>query len=444
MQLYMNLKYSNIKKTVLFSIALLITTTTLLSQGYYKDVFMDGGINLTSREDLPAARRLNMSIEHFVTGKGTKESPLTLQDTLIQEMLLAGSEIDHNGILLYPDGQPRFKLLYVNGGKATRHGRSLTEEGRENIQEYIKNGGNYLGTCAGMFLASTGVALSDTITPKANSFYLNVWPAFTQGTNLSKTTTGHYIEPGSPLIKYFDFDKRTHIDSVYHNGGGFAYVPEGSSSEIDVLPEGTEILLRYNYKPLVRGLSIDNKISAWAWKENKKTGRIVLTGSHPESYTSGDRLDLMSSLVLYSMEGSGKPQIKGELLKGEKRKMDKSTKDNDPDFTKIGDKQYHHFYVNIPEDAKNIKLTLMGADTYDLNLYMNQGDFAFVNNASMMDISKGAQKDINTQNITAGRWFVAVECATTVEVTDSQWGEIYTGNLSVLNGVPYTLLIDWE
>lgn len=430
------------KKTFLLIVGLVVISTTLTSQGYYKDIFMDGGIKLTSREDLPAARRLGMTIEHFISGKDTPESPLTLQDTLMQQMIFCGSDIDQNGVLLYPDGQPRFRLLYVNGGKATAHGVSLTPKGKENIQQFVKNGGNYLGTCAGMFLASNATT-TDSVVPKAA--YLNIWPAITHSTRLAKTPTGHFVEPGSPLLKYYDFGKDMQIDSVYHNGGGFAYIPKGVSKEIDALPKGTEILLRYDYKPFTRdSLSIHNKISAWAWKENLQTGRITLIGSHPESYTSGERLDLMSALILYSMEGSGTPQIKGELLKNQERQMIKSTTDNDPAYTKIGDKQYHHFYVEIPKNAKNIKVTLKGAAIYDLNLFIKKGSPAFVSDATIMDISKGAQKVVAIPTLEAGKWFISVECATTVDAVKSQWGEVYTGNLSVLNGVPYSLAITWD
>ena len=35
------------------------------SKGYYKDVFMDSGVNLTSRQDLPAARYLGLDWEVY-------------------------------------------------------------------------------------------------------------------------------------------------------------------------------------------------------------------------------------------------------------------------------------------------------------------------------------------------------------------------------------------
>lgn len=414
---------------------LTLSTTCLFSQGYYKDIFMDGGIKLTSREDLPAARRLDLSIEHFVSGKDTDDSPLTLQDTIMQQLIFCGSEIDLNGILLYPDGQPRFRMIYVNGGKATRHGISLTEKGRSNIYTFVKKGGSYLGTCAGMFLASCGTT-TDSIIPKPA--YLGIWPGIAHSTRLSKTPTGHFIEPGSPILKYCDFGEDMHIDSVYHNGGGFAYEPAQ-------LPAGTEILTRYDYEPFTKdSLSIHRKISGWAWKENYSTGRVILTGSHPESYTGGERLDLMSALIKYALEGNGDPVIKGEIRNGEIRHMNKSTHDSEPDFTKIGDLQYHHFTVNIPENAINIKVELKSPSIYNLNLYICKEGPAFKQSADYMNISLGGNKQINLASLPEGKWYIAVECATTVDVKESEWGEVYTGNLSVLNGVPYSLVINWD
>lgn len=61
-----------------------------------------------------------------------------------------GSPEDENGILLYPDGEPRFRMIYVNGGLATQHGRSLGEDGRQRIRDYVAAGGSYLGSCAGV------------------------------------------------------------------------------------------------------------------------------------------------------------------------------------------------------------------------------------------------------------------------------------------------------
>ena len=79
------------------------------AKGYYKDIFIDGGLRLSSRADLPSARVLGLETEAFVSAKKAKE--YTRMDTLLQEQCFAGSAIDENGVLLYPDGEPRFRLL---------------------------------------------------------------------------------------------------------------------------------------------------------------------------------------------------------------------------------------------------------------------------------------------------------------------------------------------
>lgn len=413
------------------------SVNSLFSQGYYKDIYMDGGIKLTSRQDLPAARRLDLSIEHFITGNDTPESPLTLQDTVMQQKLFSGWEADLNGILLYPDGAPRFRMIYVNGGKATSHGRSLTEKGRINIQNFVKNGGSYLGTCAGMFFASYALASSkDSIKP--NPVYLGIWPGIAHSTKLLNSSTGLFIEKGAPILKYYNYGGDMYVGSVRHNGGGFAY-------DANALPKGTEILMRYDYETLTaKDLSIHKKISSWAWKKSEKTGRVVLIGSHPEGITSGERLDLMSALIQYAIDGIGEPSIKGELHNGIMREMIRSTTDNDPDYTMIGDRQYHHFTATIPKNARNIKVMLKGPDTYNLNLYMRKEGLAFKQDADYMEISLGAHKEICIDRLDSSKWNIAVECTSTVDVINSQWGELYSGNLSVLNGVPYSIMISWE
>ena len=48
-------------------------------EGYYKDIFMDSGIALTSRTYLPSARFLGLDIEYFASAL---KKNLTAKDTL--------------------------------------------------------------------------------------------------------------------------------------------------------------------------------------------------------------------------------------------------------------------------------------------------------------------------------------------------------------------------
>ena len=61
--------------------------------GFYKDIFMDSGIMLTSRRDLPVTEYLNLSLEAFVSTKHSYTLPyqFTATDTLRQRELIAGS-----------------------------------------------------------------------------------------------------------------------------------------------------------------------------------------------------------------------------------------------------------------------------------------------------------------------------------------------------------------
>jgi len=113
------------------------------TEGFYKDLFMDGGVSLTSRISLPAATALGYSMEYLATGDGARQADVMIQNAL-----------DDNGYLLYPDGSPRFRCIYTNGGGATNHGNSLGEVGRSRIRDFYYNGGSYSGSCAGAFIAS--------------------------------------------------------------------------------------------------------------------------------------------------------------------------------------------------------------------------------------------------------------------------------------------------
>ena len=420
--------------TVLAALALQDTAS---AQGFYKDIFMDSGIHVTSRKDLPAARALGLSIETYYSAPHTPMQ-ITAKDTLEQAERFIGSEIDENGVLLYPDGAPRFKMIYVNGGKAGRHGRSLTEAGRQHIRDFVSAGGSYWGTCAGAFLASTGYTGCDTI-PHPN--YVHVYPALVDDTDLDRTPTGMKVEKNSPLLKYYDFGGDMYIDSVYHNGGCYA--------DDKKLAKGTEVLLRYDYSTperIEKGLPLlTDKISAWAWKKDAKAGRVVIIGSHPEGEVSGERLDLACALVQYAIDGVGAPQVKGKLENGQTRFMNKKTGDHDPLFTRIGNKQYHHFTVKIPSKAKNIKVILRSKnEDIDLNLMMKKGDFAFRETADYEDVTLGSNKELKFDSLKGGLWYIGVECATTVETVETDCGVKYAGHTEVLNGIPYSIQVTWD
>ncbi|MCK5833170.1 T9SS type A sorting domain-containing protein [bacterium] len=391
--------------------------TIFAAPGFYKDLFMDGGLYLSSRTTLPAADTLGLDWEFLAT-----------DSSLIQSEFIITSPNDQNGALLYPDGSPRFKAFYSNGGSATNHGNSLGEEGRNRVRSFFYNGGSYTGSCAGAFIASISY-----LTSGFREAYYRIWPGRTASTGLSDSHTGHFIEPASPLLDYFDFGGDSYIANVYHNGGCYA------REDIDFPPE-TEILLRYDRS----GYTMHNKPSCWAYKASDSTGRIVVIGSHPEGIVSGERLELMEAIYLYALDGVGMPKIKASLENSITRTMDKYTSDSLPAFTRIGDKQYHHFIVNLPEHTDYLTVNLSGESGYDFNLYINNSDIAFESTSVYSDISPGATKSINIRSPGEGEWFIGIECASTVTTTLTSWGYEYSGDIAVLDGLSYSISASWD
>ncbi len=406
------------------------------NQGYYKEVFMDGGIALTSRYSLSAARYLGVEMEYFASAAKDK---MTQKDTLIQTNIFCGSKNDTNGWLLYPDGAPRFRMIYVNGGKSGSHGRSLGEEGRQRIRDYVANGGSYLGTCAGAYMASAG-SIRKTGVRNANS-YLKLWPGYALPTRLLKSRPTLIITKKSPLLQYFDFGKDRKVEEVYHNGGCSAY--QGKSAK---LPEGTVPMARYRFDNTEK-VQIDGKISVWGYKANEQSGRVVMCGSHPESVGEGERVKFMSAMMLYAMDGNPTPQVKGLLREGEVREMNKRTEDNDPAYTRIGDRQYHHFEIDVPRKCKKATIKLegyKGEKRYDLSLCAKRGELAFHNNTLLKSVLRGFNKSLTIEKPKAGKWYVSVLCETTVSSSTGKYGTYYRGRIGVLNGVPYKISVEYE
>lgn len=394
--------------------------------GYYKDLLMDGGIKLNAYPDLPAAHFLGLTMDNLTS----PDADFTLSDTLAQNAIFRSCDEDENGYLLYPDGSPRFRVVYFNGGKATAHGTSLGKEGLDHVRAFVAAGGSYVGTCAGAFICSKGTVRNGKY--EDNEHYLGIWPGYTTGTRLEKSATGMFVEKKSPLLNYYDFGGDMVIDSVRHNGGCYAHVE-------DNCPEGTEILLRYQGDTLTQlKESIHKTVSGWAYKASENSGRVVVIGSHPERMTSGERLELFSAMIRYAMDGNGKPSVKKVLNANDTLFM---TKNN-----RIGDRQFHHFVVNVPKGTKELTINLgsiKGWGDFDLYLFANSGDFAWNDNSQYKNVANGIAKEIRISNPKAGKLYISVFCATTVEAVPGRNGFVYTGRTDVLNGVPYTISVKY-
>ena len=399
-----------------------IVEETFPNRSFYKDIFLDSGVALTSRKSLASADYLGLSLE----GVSFPYSGANAKEVALQNAIISGDQKDLNGRLLYPDGQPRYRLLFVNGGNSKTHGQSLEEKGLKNMRLFVENGGCYVGTCAGAFFASNGYDGQ-----KDYPYYLSIWPGMMQHTGLRNTQSGMFIEKESPLLQYYDFGGDFYVDSIRHNTGGYP----------SDFPLRTEILARYDYQ---KKADVHRKPSIWAYKESPYSGRIVMEGSHPEEVPDGERRDLTAAMMLYAMDGVGAVTLKGFLKNGEERVMDKETTDNNSAYTRIGDLQTHHFAAYIPSGARNVRVELNGSNNCDFALMMCQDSYAFADMAEYRSAVPGEKQQLSFQAIREGFWFIAVQCLTTVTVKETDYGQEYCGKTEVLNGIPYSISISWE
>ena len=378
---------------------------------------MDGGVSLTSRTSLYAVTALGLSMEYLATS-----------DEGIQSQVMITNEHDANGVLLYPDGEPRFQMIYLNGGSATGHGNSLGASGRSRLRTFFARGGGYSGSCAGAFIASISYMSTGIYTP-----YLHIWPGRTAQPSVPDTYTGHFIPQDSPLLNYYDFGNDHYIAHVYHNYGPYA-------RENPDYPAGTEVLLRYDYP----SGEMHQKPSCWAYTADDFSGRLVVIGSHPESVSTGERFDLMKAVLQYVLDRPGAVTVKTDLENGVPWIMDQDTDQNNPEHTKIGDRQLHHFRVVIPEGIATLQIDLDGPEEYDFRLNANYGEAASSAVAEFSSSSSGADHTLTIENPQAGDWYVAVKAENTIYTSGVSWGKLYYGPLEVLNGLPYTLTATWS
>lgn len=466
------------------------------ARGYYKSLFVDGGMYLTSNDstkNLPAIEYLGLENDYEYFGSSVNadvdgsdyEINLNVQNGVMVSAPSATTVTwsDANGVLLYPDGAPRFRMMYVNGGKSSNHGPTLTAAGREQVHDFYMNGGSYAGTCAGMFLGCknvNGTNRYDNADPSKN-YTFGIWPGRVNSSHLPKNITdyptvftGQKILPDMGPLGYYDFAAGDTLEDVRHHGGGylphnaanaalpheellsFQYSDHSSvadTSRYTVANTETMEKFRYNDAPVV----LKDSVSTWAYKASSASGRAVLCGSHPEGRycNKGRQRDLMSFMLRYAMDGNGDATVKtGNLEIPGVRLMNQSTSAGDPGHTGIGDRQYHHFRLVAASDIPDFELTLRSsygpASGVTLCLALRKDDLAWISDADYVLCNRGGNKKLSIKRLPAGTWYVSVYCETTVTATPTEiptttsriayWN--YTGHTEVLDGIAYSLGIN--
>lgn len=477
------------------------------ARGYYKSLFVCAGCYLSNyytTEHIPSIAELGLADDYEYIATATRaqlNGSTTVKNLNIkgQNAVMVSSPQDgmttypdSNGALIYPDGEPRFRAMYVNGGTSYTFGPSLTDKGRKQIHDWFLKGGSYIGTCAGSFLATTyrdGTNRWNNADASMN-YSFGLWPGNIASTSVPvdifkypAAATGARVLEDYAKLDYATRYAQKHglsgrawerlsandtIEDLAHHGG--SYLPHSATNakyphdELIAMqwsgPGSSEENLEMRYTedkvgvtdPFKSSRKVHDSTIVWAYKKDNASGRAVLCGSHPEKrgLFSGRNFNLMANMLLYAMDGAGEPDIKGEMQLNDVRKMNRTAMDEDPDYARIGDRQYHHFLLNVPSPVENFYLEL--DSDYDaasgINLYLTlrKGGFAWLSDADYVICSNGGRKSLHIKNLPAGKWYIGVYCATTVVATpyayDAETGPFffkYSGHTEVLEGIPYTL-----
>ena len=443
--------------------AVSMARTDVPNTAFYKDIFLDAGAKLDRCSRVPAAicnmyglqNGSNLSdmsnwenLEFFNFSNADDESIQT------QNSIFTGSENDYNGILLYPDGSPRFRLMYGYGGSASSHAETLGEQGCKNVNTFYANGGCYVASCASTILSakkygSREQQLSyDLLDGGATTFSGMYISNMRYYNDLS-------LENGTDFQKNY-CNNLTEIKEVVHNGG--CMLDESCA------PAGTEVLARFastaypeeNLEEHSSPQRCLNRACVWAYKRNAQSGRLVVCGSHPEICNTDDVTTLFTAELMYAMDGQGCATAKAKLENGVTRYM--NLHKDDPSHCAIGDGQCHHFVIFFPKPVAKLSVSLDWDSKVRLDLAMKQGSFAFPDgNPDNLILSPfetdfiTSPLELSATEIPAGMYYITVRCSTKPKFkinrnSTTYYFEYYgtDAEMQTLNGIPYNITAVWS
>ena len=101
----------------------------------------------------------------------------------------------------------------------------------------------------------------------------------------------------------------------------------------------------------------------------------------------------------------------------------------------------------VPKGVKLMTISLKGfvnKDDFDLHLFASRNGFAYREDATWGFVGANVDKSLEIKDPKPGKYYISVFCATTVTSTMGKYGVEYSGRTDVLNGVPYTIQVNFE
>jgi len=179
-----------------------------------------------------------------------------------------------NGILQ----EGNFDVVLHPGGSGSGQAKAIGEKGRENVRDFVKNGGGYVGICAGAYLASSNYPWS-----------LNIIDAIV-------IERAHWARGGGPVTMQLTAEGRRIIDDIsepvvvrYGQGALYAPAKRDDLGDYRVLATFTTGTTEKNNTKSSTGGALEAVMRgapAMVAGEYGK-GRVVVISPHPETKNSG-------------------------------------------------------------------------------------------------------------------------------------------------------------
>ncbi len=153
-------------------------------------------------------------------------------------------------------------LLVIPGGRDIPYDRLLRGTGNQNILDYVKGGGNYLGICAGGYYGSSSIVFEKGCPFEVlEERELKFFPGKAVGTLFNPGLFSYESEAGAAAIE-ITFNGR--VIQTYYNGGCYFEDTEKYVSSVEILSK----YVKYN-KPAIILCTVGQ-------------GKAILSGVHLE------------------------------------------------------------------------------------------------------------------------------------------------------------------
>ena len=165
-------------------------------------------------------------------------------------------------------GLDNYKILCIPGGDMYHYGHDLSSAGKENIKNFIRNGGGYIGICGGAYFTGEKVYWQGNQLPMTP---LGIFPGTTRGPEDEIVPYPNYGMCRVDIVDSLHPITESEPDTtwiLYYWGPVF--IPN-TNAEID-------ILARYN---------IGNEAAIVTF--NYDSGRVFIIGPHPEFEEDSER-----------------------------------------------------------------------------------------------------------------------------------------------------------